>query len=187
MHRTVPILSLVAAPVAVLSVAGCTPSPPAEVDRVRIEDHLLEPADRAFASQPFDDQARAAVVSQRTIFDHQFVAGSASLTSLGARDVGFLADAMRTDGGTIAVRRGRADDGLYQARVATVRRALMARGIPGDRIALADGLSRGQGIESGEALLIREQLRKTPFEIPSGSVLSPTGGQSTVSSDMGGS
>lgn len=185
MHRP-RIIAALAAPTALAAAVACTPKPPAEVDRVRIDDHLLEPADRQFATQPFDDQARAGVVRQRAILEHQFVAGSAALTPIGVRDIGFLADAMRVDGGTIAVRRGSAGDGLYQARLESVRRALAARGIAAGRVALSDGLAGGAGVESGEALVIREQVRKVPFEIPTGSVLSPSGGQSTVSSEIGG-
>jgi len=185
MHRRIRPIALLAVPAAVLS-AACTPKPPAEVDRVRVDDRLLEPADRQFATQPFEDQVRAAVVRQRTIFDHQFVPGSPSLNTLGSRDLGYLVDAMRVDGGTIAVRRGQADDRLYVARLDTVRRALARRGIGQDRVSLSDGLACGAGVESGEALIIREQVRKIPFEIPTGSVLSPTGGQSTVASEIGG-
>lgn len=185
MHRPVIAPAVLAVP-AVLLAAACTQKPPEEVDRVRIDDHLLEPADRQFATQPIDDQVRTGVVRQRTIFEHQFAPDSAVLTSVGARDLGFLADAMRLDGGTIAVRRGSAAEGLYRSRLDAVRRALSARGIRADRIALSDGFAGGTGVESGEALIIREQVRKIPFEIPTGSVLSPTGGQSTVSSEIGG-
>lgn len=186
MHRCRPIIAALAAPATLVVAAACTPKPPAEVDRARIDDRLLEPADRQFATQPFDDQVRAGVVRQRAILEHQFVAGAAALTPLGMRDVGYLADAMRVEGGTIAVRRGSAGDGLYQARLDAVRRALAARGIGSSRVVLSDGLAGGAGVESGEALVIREQVRKIPFEIPTGSVLSPTGGQSTVSSEIGG-
>jgi hypothetical protein len=186
MHRSLANLALHAVPAVMLCAGACTPTPPAEVDRARIDDRLLEPADRGFATQPMDDQARAAVVRQRTIFEFQFVPGSAALTPVGVRDLGFLAEAMRLEGGAIAVRRGAAGDDLYRARLDSVRRTLSARGIGVDRIALSDGLAGGTGVESGEALVIREQLRKVPFEIPTGSVLSPTGGQSTVSSEIGG-
>jgi hypothetical protein len=185
MHRRIRPIASLAVPTALLA-AACAPKPPAEVDRVRVDDRLLEPADRQFATQPFDDQGRAAVVRQRTIFDYQFVPGSASLNTLGSRDLEYLADAMRVDGGTIAVRRGQADERLYAARLDAVRRALARRGIGQDRVALSDGLAGGAGVESGEALIIREQVRKIPFEIPTGSVLSPTGGQSTVASEIGG-
>jgi hypothetical protein len=185
MHRRIRLLAPLAVTAAALA-AACTPKPPAEVDRVRIDDRLLEPADRQFATQPFDDQARAGVVRQRTIFDHQFVPGSASLSTAGSRDLGYLADAMRIEGGTIAVRRGQADERLYSARLDAVRRALARLGIGPDRVALSDGLAGGAGVESVEALIIREQVRKIPFEIPTGSVLSPTGGQSTVASELGG-
>lgn len=186
MHRCPMNLAIRAVPAVLLAAGACAPKPPSEVDRARIDDRLLEPADRGFAAQPLDDQVRAGVVRQRTIFEFQFVPGSATLTPAGMRDLGFLAGAMRLDGGTIAVRRGVAGDGLYRARLESVRRTLAARGIGPDRIALSDGLAGGTGIESGEALIIREQVRKVPFEIPTGSVLSPTGGQSTVSSEIGG-
>ncbi len=167
--------------------ASCSPEPPPEVDRVRLDDHLLAPSDRDFAREPFDDQARSGVVRQRTLFEHQFVPGSASLTALGARDVRWLAEAMRTDGGTIAVRRGQAGDALYRSRLEAVRRALSAGGIVGDRIALSDGLAGGAGVDSGEALMIRARIRELPMSVPTGSVLSPTGGESTVGEEMGGS
>ena len=187
MHHPSSIVAVLSVPVVLAAATACTPKPPAEVDRVRIDNHLLEPADRQFATQPFEDQVRTGVVRQRTIFDYQFAPGSASLTTLGSRDLGYLAEAMRVDGGTIAVRRGQADDRLYAARLESVRRALSLRGIGRDRVALVDGLAGGNGVESGEALIIREQVRKIPFEIPTGSVLSPTGGQSTVASEIGGS
>lgn len=186
MQRPIRSLASLAVPALLAAAAACTPKPPSEVDRVRIDDHLLEPSDRQFARQPFEDQLRAGVVRQRTIFDYQFVPGSASLTTLGSRDLGYLADAMQVDGGTIAVRRGQADERLYLARLDSVRRALSLRGIGKDRVVLGDGFAGGAGIESGEALIIREQIRKIPFEVPVGSVLSPAGGQSTVASEIGG-
>jgi len=186
MHHPSRIVAVLSVPVVLAAATACTPKPPAEVDRVRIDNHLLEPADRQFATQPFEDQVRMGVVRQRTIFDYQFAPGSASLTTLGSRDLGYLAEAMRLDGGTISVRRGQADDRLYAARLESVRIALSLRGIGQDRVALVDGLAGGSGVESGEALIIREQVRKIPFEIPTGSVLSPTGGQSTVASEIGG-
>lgn len=166
--------------------AACTPKPPAEADRARIEDRLLEPADRQFAKQPFDDQARAAVVRQHTLFDHHFEAGSADLTPLGRRDLRWLCDAMFRDGGTICVPRGQASARLHAGRMEAVRRGLTSRGIPVDRVSLADALPGGIGADSLEALVIREQVRKVPFEVPTGSVLAPTGGESTVSSEIGG-
>ena len=180
------LVSLAATAVLAFAV-GCTPKPPEEVDRARIDDHLLEPADRRFAAEPFSDQARAGVVRQRTLFEHHFSPGSAALTSLGEQDLAYLADAMRIDGGTIAVRRGSADDQLYRARLESVRRTLASRGIVDDRIALSGGLPGGPGIASGEALIIRERVREVPLDVPTGSILSPTGGESTVDSEMGGS
>ena len=187
MHPVASRIAFIAAPCAVLAASACMQKPAEEIDRVRIEDRLLEPSDRLFATQPFEDQARAGVVRQRTIFDQQFLPGSDALTALGSRDLGYLADAMRLDGGTIAVRRGQASPELYRARLASVRRALAIRGIEPERIALSDGLPGGPGVDSGEALLIREQVRKIPFEVPTGSVLSPMGGESTVSNEIGGS
>lgn len=186
MHRPSPIAAALCLPSLFAAATACTPRPPAEVDRVRVDDQLLEPADREFATQPFEDQVRAGVLRQRTIFDYQFAPGSASLTTLGSRDLGYLAEAMRLDGGTISVRRGQADDRLYAARIDSVRRALALRGIGQERVALTDGLAGGRGVESGDALIIREQVRKIPFEVPTGTVLSPTGGQSTVTSEIGG-
>ena len=187
MPRPHPSLAPLAVPAMLFVAFACTPKPPEEVDRVRVDDQLLEPADRQFVSEPFADQARAGVLRQRTLFDHQFLPGSAALNSLGTRDLGYLADAMRLDGGTIAVRRGQADERLYRARLESVRRALASRGIGDDRIVLSDGMPGGPGIGSDEALIIREQLRKVPLEVPTGSILSPTGGQATVDSEIGGS
>ena len=186
MHRPIRSIAPLAASALLVAAGGCTPKPPEDVDRVRVDQHLLAPTDRQFALQSIDDQVRAGVVRQRTIFEYQFVPGSASLTVLGSRDLGYLAEAMRVDGGTIAVRRGSADERLYLARLDSVRRALALRGIGQDRVALSDGLASGAGIESSEALIIREQVRKVPLDIPTGSVLSPVGGQPTVASEIGG-
>lgn len=142
-----------------LALAGCsTPAQPSG-PRVTMSDEEQLAADMAFTQRPFDDQARAGVIRQRTLFEHHFEPGSAQLTSLGRRDLGMLADAMSSTGGSISVQRASASKDLYAARLETVRDALVARGIPTDRVKLDGQPAGGTGVATSHAVEIRAQIR----------------------------
>ena len=168
MRRRLPITLMLAA---VLD--GCAASPPASSNRVEIKDDVQRIADRDFVSEPFSDQARAAVIRQSTIFEWQFVTASARLTPLGRRDIGILAEALRESSGTISVRRGSAAASLYSARMAEVRRLLVAAGIDPARVEIGDQFPGGAGTTTEDALLIRSEVRATPMKPISDAVLTP--------------
>ena len=171
--------ALLAVPLAV----GCqAPSgPAASVSRPEnVTDDAMLAADKEFVREPFGDQARAAVVRQRALFEMHFRPGSAELTPLGRRDLEILAEAVAEDGGAIAVRRGSAGDRLYKSRVETVRDGLLAAGVDPKRIRIDDGPPGGAGTATSEAIMIRAKIRDQPMPAPSeGEMLSPTGGAPT--------
>lgn len=129
-------------------------------------------ADAAFAREPFDDQVRAGVLRQRALYEHHFEHDSARLNSLGMRDVGILASAMSDAGGRISVQRGSASKELYAARLATVRSAIAAKGVPAKRVKLDDSGAGGIGVATSEAIVIRARMEERPMEIETGEVLS---------------
>jgi hypothetical protein len=169
--------SLAARPllVGVLLGAACTPAPRTDPSKLRIDDEVQAKADQEFVRQPFDDQVAQGVIRQRTIFEHEFEANAARLTTLGKRDVKILAGALREDGGTITVRQGAAPADLYAARRETVRKALVAEGIAADRfnIGAAPGAA---SVATTEALRIRERVLKAPMGPTPKDILTPTGG-----------
>jgi len=155
--------------------AACTPAPRTDPSKLRIDDELQAKTDQAFVRQPFEDQVAQGVIRQRTIFEHEFEANSARLTSLGKRDVTILAGALREDGGTITVRQGSAPADLYAARRETVRKALVADGIAADRFKIGDAQGAA-AVSTGEALRIRERIQKSPMGPTPKDILTPTGG-----------
>lgn len=157
---------------AVALAASCSAPKRGEPDKVRIGDAMQQTADASFVREPFDDQARLAVLRQRALFDHHFEPFSSHLTSLGERDLQILAAAMRRDGGRISLPRGGCSESLHAARVEAVRAALEADGIAADRIELDGGPIGGRGVSTAEAILIRVEIARNPLKIPDASTSS---------------
>ena len=128
----------------------------------------------AFTREPFDDQVRAGVLRQSAIFDYHFEPDTATLNSLGRRDLAILADAMGESGGRISVQRGTAGKDLYAKRLDAVRAQLATRGIEGKRIKLGDGPPGGVGVTTGRAVMIRAKMSGVPMSSTSGEILSNT-------------
>jgi hypothetical protein len=173
LSRTLPRLALALAPA--LVAAGCETAPPPSKDRATIGDAAQRAADQEFVREPFADQARRGVVRQRALFEAHFVPDSDRLSPLGRRDVAILADALRTGGGRVALRRGSITEQLYAARVAQVRQAFVSFGIDASRISIDDGMPGGSGSTTEDALLIRADIRDNPMAPISDAVLQPAG------------
>lgn len=171
--RTLPCLALALVPA--LIAGGCETAPPQSKDRATIGDAAQRAADQEFVREPFADQARRGVVRQRALFDAHFVPDSDRLSPLGRRDVTILADALRTSGGRVALRRGPISEQLYAARVAQVRQAFVNLGIDPSRISIDDGMPGGSGSTTEDALLIRADIRDNPMAPISDAVLQPVG------------
>jgi hypothetical protein len=158
-----------------LPMAACMTQPKPQPNSVRVEDDVQRQADRQFTKEPFDDQVRQGVIRQKAIFESQFKPDTSELTSIGQRNVHILAQAMRESGGRIAVPRGSATSALYNARLATVRKALADEGIARDRVEVGDGVAGGPGISTAEALSIRASMAKKPMQESGGQTLNPFG------------
>ncbi len=158
---------------------GCATPPASEAQKVKVPDDMEQAADREFVREPFADQARAAVIRQGALFESHFKPDSATLTSRGERDLTVLADALKQDGGRISVRRGSANDALYEKRLDTVRRMLVGLGIADNRITLDDRPPGGSGVSTAQAMVIRARIAESPMQpLSDGQVLSPFGGNS---------
>ena len=162
-----PILAL-ACGLALTSLGGCRA--PAQ----QTSGNHLVGAHNMWANRAFRDMAaHSAVVRERTLYPHHFAEGRAELNQLGQRDLTLLADLFREQPGSLNVRRGDADEDLYQARLEAVRTALEFSGIDAARVDLVDGPAGGDGAGS----------ERTVDVLESGSALAPQSGY--VGSDVG--
>ena len=155
-----------------LVAGGCSSPPPADPGREKVSEDTRKALDTLAVKDLFEEQARRGVLRERAIKDMNFEPASARLTVLGTRNLEILAGALRKDGGTIAVQRGSADAALYAARVAEVRRQLVAMGIREDRFALRDGAAGGTGVATSEAIEIGKDMKGTPLPSATGSLVS---------------
>lgn len=162
-----------------LAACGCASAPAKDPDRVNINDAVQRSADREFVREPFSDQARQGVIRQRTLYEVHFVGESSRLSALGRRDVSILADALRTGGGRISIRRGAAGEQLYAERVAEVRRTLASYGIEANRVSIDDRFPGGAGTRTEDALLIRADIRAAPMPPISDAPVPPEGASPT--------
>lgn len=173
-----------AAGAALLGLAAACSSPPRDApERVRVGDEMQRSADAAFVREPFDDQARLAVLRQRALFDHHFEPFSTRLTPLGQRDLGWLAEAVRRDGGSISLPRGGCSESLHEARVLAVTDALLTDGIAADRIEVESGAQGGRGVSTAAAILIRARIERNPLKVPDSS----SSGSTATATTTGGS
>lgn len=157
---------------ATFAIAGCMTAPHTSGQRIGMSEDEQQDADRAFSTEPFQDQIKAGVIRQRTLFEHHFETDSPALNGIGRRDLSILAKAMGESGGRISVQRGGAGKELYAARLKSVRAALASAGIPAKRLKLDDAPPGGSGALTTEAVLIRRDLRGGPLEVERGEVIS---------------
>lgn len=142
-----------------------------------VDNGLLE-ADRFHAAAPFDEQARQAVLSERSLNESHFLPGSAGLTVRGKRALEILAEDMAATGGRLSVERGAADGALQAARIESVKTALAEAGIAPDRVRIDEAGPGGQGGTSSEALRILDAARRDPLRLPAAGILSSNSGGS---------
>lgn len=152
MRHSIPTLLLGAC---LLVSVGCSNPQPAYVGQD--ERPLNEAMIRSYKSSSVNQ----AIVRQQTLYSYHFVAGSADLSQVGTRDVEVLADHYRDHPGTLNLRRGDANEDLYNRRIQTVTNALAAVGVYGSRVAISDGLPGGDGTDSSWGVLIQDRADGT--------------------------
>lgn len=163
-------LALASLPLAMITACSSTEDPRSSAT---ISDSEQHSADRDFVREPFKDQARQGVIRQRALFEAHFIPDSDRLSALGRRDVAVLADAMRSTGGGISVRCSSISPELFAARVATVRRTLIAAGIDPARVMISSDMPKGPGTTTEDALMIRADIRAVPMAPISDAVVQP--------------
>jgi hypothetical protein len=175
MPRGLPTSAALALAIAIpgaVAIVGCS-SPDKSGDSTTLSDTVQRSADRDFTREPFKDQARQGVIRQRALFEAHFVPDSDRLSALGRRDLAVLADAMRSTGGGISVRCSSASPALFAARVATVRKTLIAAGVDPARVVINDDVPGGPGTTTEDALMIRADIRAAPMAPISDAVVQP--------------
>ena len=158
-----------------LLLPGCSKPPPKQTDSVVLKDDVQLAADKEYVREPFNDQTRLGVIKQRTLYEMHFKPDSAKLSNLGKRDVAILAEAMRDDGGRISLPRATASDTLHAARIEQVRATLVEAGIDLTRVKIGDESTGGSGVNTIDAVLIRENIRKSPMKESGGKILNDAG------------
>lgn len=117
-----------------------------------------------------------ALVVQAAVFPYHFTTRTAELNELGRRDLDILARHYVRHAGQLSVRRGDADETLYQARVDAVLAALSRNGVGRGQITVTDAWPGGQGMASQRLLVIMADPTQAaaapmvPFAIPLGTV-----------------
>lgn len=159
-----------------LAGTSCSSPPPADPGRRKVTEDTRKELDRMAVKDPFAEQSRRGVLRERVIREMHFELSTSRMTKLGRDNLAILADALRSDGGSVAVDRGSAGPELYKARVAEVRSQLVAMGIREDRFTLDDGPEGGQGVATSAALVIRARIVDKPLPSTTGQVLDPRGG-----------
>lgn len=142
-----------------------------------VDNGVME-ADRFHAAAPFDEQARQAVLRERSLNDSHFEPGTARLTTRGRRVLAILAEDMSAAGGRLSVEGAGADQSLHAARIESVKSALAAAGIAPERVVVDDSGPGGQGGTSSEALRILDDARRDPLRLPAAGILSSGSGGS---------
>lgn len=95
-----------------------------------------------------------AIIAQHTLYPYHFMADSAVLNELGARDLSILAGHFAEHEGTLNVRRGDTAPELYEARVTHVLEELGKAGVDTGRMSIADGMPGGSGMPSEHVVTI---------------------------------
>jgi len=103
-----------------------------------------------------------AILTEHTLYPHHFVKHSAALNDLGERDIDVLTRHYADNPGPLNVRRGRAGDDLYEARLKTVVEYMRAGGVDLERVALADGFAGGDGMSAEQVLRNRARQGQRP-------------------------
>jgi len=115
------------------------------------------PTDAELVRWPTDVAICNGIIRQHTLFPYHFVDGAAPLNELGQHDLAVLAAHYKQYPGNLNVRRGDANEVLYQARVKTVLETLTQAGVEAGRIQVAEDLPGGEGMPSENVVNILKE------------------------------
>ncbi len=147
--------ALVLGALLLVAVGGCHDNAQrAQDDPLRMQDSTE--LDSWMVTTSRDEPIRAAIIAQHTLYDYHFQPNSARLTTLGARDLGVLAEAFAKAPGELSVRRGEVSASLHDERVKTVVAELAKAGVAVERMTMTEGLPGGSGMSSVWVLTVRE-------------------------------
>lgn len=113
--------------------------------------------DRWAVEAPMQRSVENAVIKQCVLYEYHFQEGSPRLTALGRRDVQILARHYRGAEWVLSVRQGGADDGLYEKRLAVVKKEMEPLGVKLDELTIVDAMPGGSGLASTDARRIRKE------------------------------
>lgn len=138
-----------------------------EEEQVTTSDDPLLMEERPVIDLYNDLAIQNAIITQRTIYPYHFDNNSATLNTLGQRDMAVLANHFVQNPGELAVRRGDAAQDLYRKRVETVMARLAESGVEQGRIRVGDGMPGGDGMSTTDMIEVLERSRE-PFSDDSG-------------------
>lgn len=127
-----------------------------------------------------------AIIRQHTIYPYHFIANSAALNALGRREVFVLGQHYRNYPGPLNVHQGDAPGPMYQARVKTITDAMVAAGVPADRVVIADDLPGGSGLPSDQVVIVLDRMRSAKLSGASAPAAASASGSSMNDDSSGG-
>jgi len=104
----------------------------------------------------FRNQVEAGIARRRTVYEHHFVAGTATLNPRGRREVEIIADHLGSyGGGEVYFESGIGEDEreseLYALRKDAIRRLAAAEGLGPDELTIMDGINTTDTVPTPEA------------------------------------
>jgi len=130
-----------------------------------------EPPPRPPLTELKNIQINNGIIRQRTIFPYHFLPETAQLNELGVYDLEVLAGYFRDHPGRLNVRKGEADERLYEARIKAAVAVLARAGVDTSRIAIVDVLPPGDGMPSERVIAILEIDQPSPAPASEGFTL----------------
>jgi len=152
----------IAAAMALFASAACEEPPPLPIRRLQ------------------NIQINNGIIRQRTVFPYHFVPATARLNPIGDHDLEVLSVYFKDHPGKLNIRRGKAGQKLYDARVGVVIQTLAAAGVDINRIEVVDELVPGDAMVSERVVRILEKEAAgpppSPFELPASFSIPPSTG-----------
>lgn len=127
----------------------------------------------------------AAIIRQHTLYPYHFVQYGSDLNDLGKRDVHILARHYQNNPGPLNVNQGDAPASLYQARVQTVKDAMVMNGVAANRLTIADEMPGGEGLPSDWVVIVLDRMKAGELSgasAPRAAYISPESPASTAGS-----
>lgn len=133
-------------------------------------------ANESMVNAVFEDQQRAAIATDRTVYPHHFELSRPDLNELGQQHVQVLAESIPRGPITISVARGDVDPKLYEQRVQAVMAVLSTHGMDTREVVITEDLPAGPGTTATRAVAALQPYAPAPSPTAQPVYIPPMGG-----------